>query len=64
MRYALDAVSIARRANVADSDATREVLATIEEMTAALNTGDADRLDSQVSNRAGCIHIGSDPDEW
>lgn len=49
---------------MADSDASSEVLATIEEMTAALNTGDADRLGWLLSNRAGCILIGSDPDEW
>ncbi len=49
---------------MADSDASSEVQATIEEMTAALNAGDADRLESLLSNRAGCIHIGSDPDEW
>ncbi len=49
---------------MADSDASSEVLATIEEMTAALNSSDADTLESLLSNRAGCIHIGSDPDEW
>lgn len=49
---------------MADSNASSEVQATIEEMTAALNDSDADTLESLLSDRAGSIHIGSDPDEW
>ncbi len=60
-RYRVDDL---KGGNVAGSDVSSEVLASIEEMTAALNTGDADGLESLLSNRAGCIHIGSDPDEW
>ena len=37
---------------MADSAAGREVLATIDEMTAALNTGDADRSDSSQLPRS------------
>jgi len=43
--------------------AEKEIRAVIDEMTGALNEGDATKLDSLLSDRPGAIHLGTDPRE-
>jgi ketosteroid isomerase-like protein len=38
--------------------------AALDELTAAQNAGDADRMRAVLSPRADTIHIGTDPEEW
>lgn len=49
---------------MANIDAEQAVRAVIEGVTEALRTGDAERLDSLLSDRPGSTHIGTDPGEW
>jgi ketosteroid isomerase-like protein len=49
---------------MSESDDEQEVLTVIESMTDALNTGDAEKLDSLLSDRARTAYIGTDPSEW
>jgi uncharacterized protein (TIGR02246 family) len=47
-----------------DLDAEREIRAVIVDVNEALASADAERLDSLLSDRPGCVHIGSDTKEW
>ena len=41
-----------------------EVREVVERMLDAMNRGDRERLRSCLSEGAGAVHIGTDPDEW
>ena len=49
---------------MSDTAAEQDIQAVIEAINEALRTADAQRLDSLLSDRPGCVHIGSDPSEW
>jgi ketosteroid isomerase-like protein len=46
------------------TDDERAVRAVTDEITDALHGADAEKLDSLLSDLAGCTHIGTDPGEW
>ena len=47
-----------------DPDVEKEVQLLIERIVDSLNSSDAAALAPLLSDRAGSMHIGSDPDEW
>ena len=49
---------------MSDTAAEQDIRAVVEAINEALRTADAQRLDSLLSDRHGCMHIGSDPSEW
>lgn len=49
---------------MADPDVEKEVQLVTERIVEALNGGDAEALATLLSDRAGSMHIGSDPQEW
>jgi ketosteroid isomerase-like protein len=47
-----------------ETAAEQDIRGVIEGVIEALRSADARRLDSLLSDRPGCLHIGSDPIEW
>jgi ketosteroid isomerase-like protein len=49
---------------VAGTESQDEIRKVLDEMTEALNAGDAARLRTMVSQRPDAVHIGTDAEEW
>jgi len=49
---------------MADADVEKEVRLVVEGIVDALNAADATALAALLADRPGCMHIGSDPNEW
>ncbi len=49
---------------MAGTDAQEEIRAVFDQMIAAMNAGDAERVRSLLSERPDAVHIGSDDEEW
>jgi ketosteroid isomerase-like protein len=47
-----------------ETQAETEIRSVITAITAALQKADSAALDKLMSDRPGCVNIGSDPDEW
>ena len=49
---------------MAGTESQDEIRKVLDEMTEALNAGDAARLRTMVSQRPDAVHIGTDAEEW